>query len=366
MRHLALAVGIITTAWVLLALLTNMLVPRSTNLRLARVINAIVWRSAVAPLPMLRTYRQQDRWLAGAAPVAVLLQLVAYAIALIGTLGLMVWGTTTLSWTDAFYQSGATFTTLGIVVPSDSAGIVVTFIAAFLGLVLVAVFVGYLIGLYSSYGVRESLMVRLAAEAGEPAWGPEIVARSHSIGAEFGAVPVPDTWIDWVTQLRTAQQVTPVLGQFRSTSPARHWVISLLAVLDATALQAALRPDVLTATQIKLLAVGADTLRALAAGSGRDLSSIGELETSVVAALRGARAELGAAGLDAQEWAAGVARLVESGAATQQQLDDAGGRFCAIRALYADAAYALARAFHAVPAPWSGPRRRGDAPGVSR
>ena len=146
MRHLALVVGIVTTGWVLLAVLTNMLVPRSTNLHLARFINAVVWRFAVAPLPLLRTYRRQDRWLAGAAPVAVLLQLVAYAIALIITLGLIVFGTTSLPWSKSIYQSGATFTTLGIVVPSDTAGIIVTFVAAFLGLVLVAVFVGYLIG----------------------------------------------------------------------------------------------------------------------------------------------------------------------------------------------------------------------------
>lgn len=353
MRQLALVIGIIATGWVLLAVLTNMLVPRSTHLRLARVINAIVWRAAVAPLPLLRSYRRQDRWLAGAAPVAVLLQLVTYAVALILTLGMMVYGATTLTWSKSLYQSGATFTTLGIVEPSDSAGIVVTYIAAFLGLVLVAVFVGYLIGLYSSYGARESLMVRLAAEAGEPAWGPELVARSHALGAEFGSVPIPDAWIDWVTQLRTAQQVTPVLGQFRSTSSSRHWVVSLLAVLDAAALQAALRPQTVTAMQSKLIAVGADTLNALATGSGRDLSSIAGLEESVLAALGGARAELSAALLDATDWELGARRLLDAGVATAAELDDAVGRFCAMRSLYADAARSLARAFHAVPARWS-------------
>lgn len=357
MRSVALVVGVATTGWVLVALLTNMLVPRSTDLRLARTLNALVWRAAVAPLPLLRTYRRQDHWLAGAAPVAVLLQLVVYAVALIVTLGVFVYGTTDLSWSQALYQAGATFTTLGIVVPSDPAGIAVSFFAAFLGLVVIGVFVGYLISLYSAYNARESLMVRLATEAGDPAWGPELVARSHSLGAEFGSVPVADPWIDWVTQLRTAQQVTPVLGQFRSTSSTRHWVVSLLAVLDATALQAALRPAFVTAQQIKLLAVGADTFRALACASRRDLADIKEVEGSVLAAIGGTTCDLGEAQLTESEWEAGSRCIIETGAATSGALAEAQGRFCAIRALYAPSAHALAKSFHAVPAPWSGDRR---------
>ena len=357
MRSVALVAGVATTSWVLLALLTNMLVPRSTNLRLARTLNSLVWRAAVAPLPLLRTYRRQDRWLAGAAPVAVLLQLTIYAVALIFTLGLFVYGTTDLSWRQAFYQAGATFTTLGIVVPSDSAGTVVSFFAAFLGLVVIGVFVGYLISLYSAYNARESLMVRLATEAGDPAWGPELVARSHALGAKFGSVPVADPWIDWVTQLRTAQQVTPVLGQFRSTASTRHWVVSLLAVLDATALQAALRPASVSAPQIKLLAVGADTFRALACASGRDLAAIKEVESSVLAAMGGTTCGLSEALLTQSEWEAGSRCIIETGAATPGELAEAQGRFCAIRSLYATWAHALAESFHAVPAPWSGDRR---------
>ena len=355
MRPVALVVGVITTSWVLLALLTNMLVPRSTNLRLARALNALVWQAAVAPLSLLRTYPRQDRWLAGAAPVAVLLQLIAYAVALVLTLGLFVYGTTDLSWNQAFYQSGATFTTLGVVVPSDSAGTAVSFLAAFLGLVVIGIFVGYLISLYSAYNARESLMVRLATEAGEPAWGPELVARSHALGAEFGSVPAADRWIDWVTQLRTGQQVTPVLGQFRSTASTRHWVISLLAVLDATALQAALRPASITAQQIKLLAVGADTFRALASESGRDLADIKQVEGWVLAAMGGTRAELSEAQLTADEWEAGAQCMTETGAATSDEVAEARGRFCAIRSLYAASAHELAESFHAVPAPWSVP-----------
>lgn len=359
MRSVALIVGVAATGWVLLALLTNMLVPRSTNLRLARVLNALVWRAAVAPLPLLRTYRHQDRWLAGAAPVAVLLQLTVYAIALIVTLGLVVYGTTDLSWSRAYYQAGATFTTLGLVVPSDSAGVVVSFVAAFLGLVVIGVFVGYLISLYSAYNARENLMIRLAVEAGDPAWGPALVARSHALGAEIGSVPVADRWIDWVTQLRTGQQVTPVLGQFRSTAATRHWVISLLAVLDATALEAALRPTSVSAHQIKLLAVGADTFRVLASESGRDLSGVEQVEASVLAAMEGTTAYLSQAQLTADEWQAGSTCITEAGAATSDEMDEAQGRFCAIRSLYAPSAQALAEIFHAVPAPWSGARGRG-------
>lgn len=182
MRTLALVVGIVLTAATFLALCLAMLVPRHSEPLIARVINSITAGVADAPLRLLRTYWAQDRWLSGAAPIALLLQLTTYVVLLILTLGLVVYGTRDLDLVKSMFQSGATLTTLGIVEPVTVASAITTFVAAFLGLVVIAIFVGYLLALYGAHVDRESGMARAALLAGEPAWGPMMIARAELLG----------------------------------------------------------------------------------------------------------------------------------------------------------------------------------------
>jgi len=350
-----LILGLITTAWVVLAILTSMLTPRNTRSVMARVVSAVVQRLAELPLRLFRTYDAQDRWLAGVAPVIVLLQLIVYAIALIVTLGLIVYGSTELTWPQALYQSGATFTTLGIVEPVNDVSAVVTFVAAFLGLVVIAVFIGYLLAIYGAFIGRESLMARLATEAGEPAWGPEILVRGHLLRADPQQVPNCDTWTDWACQVRTGQGVMPVLGHFRSTSSSRHWVVSLLAVLDAAALQCALDPERADAAHVRLLTEGSLTL-AILSGAQRASRHNWQTELAIQRALGSNEGTLAGSRLTHEEWTVGSDHLVANGVATGEELEAACGRFSAVRQLYVEPAMLLARKLHAVPAPWSGAR----------
>lgn len=170
MRAVAAVLGVLSTLWVLKAMVQDMLVPRGTRALLARTLSASVNGVSRAPLSVLRTYGAQDRWIAGAAPASVLLQLVVYFTLVILTMGLVMYGVTDLSLGQSMYQSGASVTTLGMVEPVDDAGEVASFVAAFLGLVVVAVFIGNLMALYGAYVARESQMARLALLAGQPPW----------------------------------------------------------------------------------------------------------------------------------------------------------------------------------------------------
>jgi hypothetical protein len=170
-RLAALIAGILFTLWTFWAMVRAMLVPHGTVNVVARSVQWGVGAMARVPLRLMSSYSMRDRWLAGVA---------VYATILIFTLGLIVFGLTDLTLGDSLYQSGSTFTTLGIVEPVNVPSAITTFIAAFLGLIVIAIFVGYLMGTYSAYVGRESQMARIAMVAGEPAWGPQILIRGRS------------------------------------------------------------------------------------------------------------------------------------------------------------------------------------------
>lgn len=368
MRVAALIAGIVLTAAAFFALCQAMLIPRRSTSWIVRGVNGSVAAIAKAPLPLFRSYQAQDRWLSGAAPISVLLQLVVYVIILILTMGLVIYGTTDLSLNDAMYQSGSTVTTLGIVEPVNEASTIASFVAAFLGLVVIAVFVGYLMALYGAYVQRESGMARAAMLAGEPAWGPMFLVRGQMLGLPADALPDASIWLDWLCVTRLNQQVNPVLMEFRSTSSRRHWVTTTLAVLDAAALQVSIREGTPDPRHVQLLTEGTVTLWAIVgeyanAGAGAEVragaaaSHNGDLERIILNVLQGLRSSEqtgGDCGVTRAEFDEALAMFGDQVVVSP---DVAWDRFRMIRSMYFSTAAGLAKRLHAVPAPWSGPRK---------
>ena len=134
MRALLLLIGIALTAGTVLAMVKSMLMPRASRSLVADAIHRGIGAVVRAPIGLLRSYGGQDRWLALAPPIAILLELATYVAVLIASLGLVVYGTTDLTFGQALYQSGSTLTTLGIVEPVNVASAITVYIAAFLEL----------------------------------------------------------------------------------------------------------------------------------------------------------------------------------------------------------------------------------------
>ena len=362
MRTVILFIGIILTTATVLAMIQSMLMPRASRSIVAHAITHAVSAVLRSPIHLLRTYRAQDRWLAFAPPVAILLELAAYVSVLIVSLGLVVYGVTDLSLGQAFYQSGSTLTTLGIVEPVNVPSAITVYIAAFLGLVVIAIFIGYLMALSSAYAERESAMVRIASLAGEPAWGPMILLRAQRIGLPLAAAPDTNAWIDWVSTTRMNEQISPALALLRSTSHRRHWAVTLLAVLDAVALRSVITTEPPAPDDIQLLAVGAIALDVLAhAPQDSDGTTNWSLEEQVLEALNLPLEQLpepttAAVGVAAGDFAAAIDGLRRSGIAITVDEDAIWRRFATLRATYYTSAAAIAERLQAVPAPWSGPR----------
>ena len=355
MRIASFVLGTVLTLGILLAVVQAMLVPRGSHSIVARSVNRVVSSAADLPLSWFRSYDAQDRWLAGAAPVTLLLQLVVYVAMLIGSMGLVMFGMTKLDLVDSMYQSGSTLTTLGIVQPITDASAIATFVAAFFGLVLIAIFIGYLMALYSSFVERESQTASLSLVSGEPAWGPEILARSKFLGVEDGLALDNNDWISWTCDLRLNLHVNPVLANFRSTTSNCHWAVSLLAVLDATALRLALDGEKPDAGAIRLLAEGSITFVELAERQGHRVHTL-QLERKLIAAIGGTAPEGADPCIDHDDWLVAINELRAANVELPADLDRAEQTFLAIRSLYASSAQEVASRFHAVRSPWTGDR----------
>ncbi len=356
MRTACLVLGIVLTACVVFTMVQSMLIPRVRRRPVSRSVLAAVRLIVRGPLALVRSYPAQDRWLSGVAGLALLLQLVVYITLLILTMGLVVFGSSPLSLGDSMYQSGATVTTLGIVQPVDEASTVACFVAAFLGLVAIAVFIGYLMAIYGDYGSRESPMARLSLLAGEPAWGPQIIARAHALGLPTRPIPDVDTWIGWTCDLRVNQLVNPVLSWFRSTSSHRHWCISLLALLDATAMQVSATDDQPDAQSVMLITEGTLTLSALLHPSSRAVPRACNWDLERILLNSDCVIEGSDPGLTREQWNEAIEYLVAVGVPAPADRDQAWRRFATIRSFYAPLAQQIALRLHAVPAAWSGPR----------
>ena len=348
--------GTIFALLIFASVVDAMLISRSTRSRLDGLINSVVLSVAEAPLRLMRKYQTRDRWLTGVAPVSMLIQLSIYAFLFILALGLMIYGTTDLDFWNSMYQSGSTFTTLGIVEPTNAPSAIISFIAAFLGLVVIAVFIGYLLSLYGMYADRETAMARLSSAAGEPAWGPEILARISTLQRDVHGSFGSTVWVDWITQIRMNTGVNPVLALFRSTSSQRHWVISMLAVIDAASIRLALGSPQNLANDINLVTEGAVTLGHL---NHHSLSSW-EIEKDLLAIAQEKKPSAvspESAGLTSDELTVGFDELVKTGVLPESQRSAVESRFIHIRAHYFADAYALAYKHHAIRAPWSGTRK---------
>lgn len=358
MRTLSLILGVVLTAGVTIAAIASMVVPRTTRTGLAHLVTKVVLGTLRLPLRFLRTFRSQDRWLRLAAPISVLVQLAIFVALIIAGVALIVFGQTELTWKQAAWQAAATVTTLGTTEAVNWSSAMTSALGAFLGLVVIAVFMGYLVGLYSAYVARESLMARFAQVAGEPAWGPMVLARSQILAGDPADALDCAEWTSWMTDVRLGQQASPVLAHFRSPDPMRHWTISVLSMLDAISLALAMGVVTERAPAIRCVSEGTITLRVLQRQGNSAEMTNWQVERTVLGIIDGTISadSTSTASIDDDSWEAAVTLLMDSGVADRPTLDASRAKFEALRSLYVDDATDIARHLHAVRAPWSGGR----------
>jgi hypothetical protein len=351
--------ALVIVAWT--SVLGTLFVPRRKGNWLTRRTDRIVnwaftvaadWianRAFIVDTGPLEAWKQRERVLTAQGPTSLIVQFVAWlGLSFIG-FTLLVWPFLTDGITRALTIVGSSMTGVGLPEPTGTVPPVILFAAAASGLVIVAPQIAYLPTLYGAYNRRETDVSVLDERAGVPAWGPELLARTHyALGAGASTLKtLPDLykeWERWAVDVADTHSAYPPLVRFRSPRPLTSWVTSLLAVLDSAALFLALAPHSAPKVPARLcLRSGLICLDRVARSMGFDLPEEPD--------------PAGDTSLTYQEFLDAVDRLRAVDFPIERDPADAWPDFIGWRVNYEAAAYAVAQAIDAVPALWSGPRR---------
>jgi hypothetical protein len=150
-------------------------------------------------------------------------------------------------------------------------------------------------------------------------------------------------WELWAAEVTESHTTYPVLLLFRSPEPWFNWIIGLLAVLDAGAMQLALCPTTAPSTTRLCLRMGFTLFNRIARSLGYPVDDDPDPDGEIT--------------LTYEEFASAVEKLVLVGFPVERSPEDAWPHFRGWRINYEASAYRLADAFTAPLAPWSGVRR---------
>lgn len=378
-----------------ISLMRTVVIPRTLHSAISSGVGRLVIATSFGIARLRRDYVKRDAVLAWAGPSIIVLQLITWLVCYLVSYGLLLYGTGSNDLGSAMRQAGSSLFTLGFADVNTEDQTVIDFFAAATGPIVIALMIGFLPTIYSSYLDRETSVTALSVTAGEPAWGPELLSRHALSGNIDQATAEFQQWTTLSAGIRMSHSMYPVLLWVRSARPYRHYVVSMLAILDAATLVVSLTKSLDRRPAFQLLMQGGQTLEVLYALVARERSWIQRMRLfrrasgrsrrdlerrlpgwnrKIIAvelasdkdALLGFSAdtvtflqdhERSTIDLTRADFDKAVEKLRQSGFPIEREPDEAWHTFCAARSRYEYAAYALCEILDAPPAPWSGPRR---------
>jgi hypothetical protein len=306
------------------------------------IVNRSVHYTFVNLSRMAKTYEGKDSILAPTAPVALVAQLLFWAASLVVGFALMLL-LTTHNFAQALTQALTSLFTVGSIHTGGIANTGIDIAAGATWVVIVALQIAYLPSLYNSFSRREALVTMLESRAGSPAWGPEIIARHQLVGITDALPQLYSDWEEWAAEVTESHTTYPVLLLFRSPEPWLNWIVGLLAVLDAGAMQLALNPTTAPSQTRLCLRMGFTLFNRIAGSLGYKVDADPDPDGDIQ--------------LTFEEFESAVDKLVENGYPIERSAQEAWPHFKGWRINYETSAYKLADTFTAPLAPWSGTRR---------
>ncbi len=337
-RVVALIAGIalvLATAW---SVFTALVVPRVTSSPAMRMLARGLGGSARAISPKLPNYETRDRVLSFVGPAAMVLLFVLWLCFIVLGVALIEWWAAGVNFVTALGISGSSVFTLGIVSSSNAGPRAMEVIAAGIGLLVVALEIAYLPALYNQFSTRETEVTLLEARGGNPAWGPEILARHFWLDTMDELPPLYSDWERWAAAVSESHANYPALLWFRSPVSTRSWLVGLTAMMDSAALYHATSPAQ-TPRQARLcLSMGINCLRSMA----RALQIPYDDDPLPTAGIR----------LSRQEFDEGFRRLEAVNFPAERDADEAWRNFVGWRVNYEPIVDALTAIIVPPPAPW--------------
>lgn len=396
-RGAATIIGLFILFATSVSLMRTVVIPRSLRSMISDAVSTFVIKASVLLSRTRRSYRGRDSVLAWAGPTIILLQLITWLFLFLLAYGFLIYGVGGRDYFASLTQAGSSLFTLGFASAANTDQTIVDFFAAATGPIVIALMIGFLPTIYSTYLEREVDVTMLSAMGGEPSWGPEFLCR-HALADSVDTLP--DTfarWSRWASALRLTHVTYPVLVWVRSGRGTRHYAVSLLAVMDAAALKVALNKSLPRTQSFGLLLHGAQAFevlyvivfmkrpwrtripiagmflsrppvefvhnralpkwnnRLLAIEKAAGIDAARSLDADAVTAL--ARGEAHKLRVTREHFDVAVDVIRRSGFPIDRDVDEAWEQFQIIRSRYEFTAYEICRALDATPAPWSGDRK---------
>lgn len=344
---LAAVAGAVVVVYVWSSVVRTLVVPRGLRSRLTLVAQKGTIGCFRLVADRLRSFEARDRILAWAAPLSILVTLVFWIIGFVLGYWLLLVGVSSESVGTDAREGASALLALTFIGEARTSLTVVDLVAAATGPVVIGLLVGYLPTLYASYSRRETDVTMLEARAGEPNWGPEILARHASIDSLDALDGFFRDWERWAADISESHTNYPVLVFVRSARPLRNWLVGMISVMDAAALQLALSPAHAQSPARNALRMGFVCLRDIATTVRIPYDPDPNPDDDIA--------------LTYEDFLAAVARLERAGYPMERSPEEAWPHFRGWRINYESIAYVLADRIDAVPAPWTGARRRGEA-----
>jgi hypothetical protein len=353
LRWFGFAAGVVILAGSTVSVVGTLVVPRGIDSRVSRGCENVVDRAFLLATRRVRDFAVRDRVLAWQAPVSLLVRLAVWIGLLVIGYGLVLLPMVTDSLAHPFSEAGSSIFTLGYAAPTNTSSTTVDYIAAYTGLVVVGLQVGYLPTLYAAFNRRETQVTLLISRAGVPAWGLEILARTRWGIYDGDTRPVLnelfDAWERWSAEVAESHTTYLTLVRLRSPRLLSHWLTSVLAVLDAAALHLALAPESEPKQSSRLcLRMGFVALNQIARTMRIPVDEDPDPDTEI--------------SIPYAEFEAAVAMLTRLDYPIERTAAQAWPHFRGWRVNYDTVALALAKALDAPPALWSGDRRWPSTP----
>jgi hypothetical protein len=239
---------------------------------------------------------------------------------------------------DVLYFAGTSLLTIGFgdIVGRTAGPRLVSVLAGLAGLSMLSLTTAYLFAIFGSFQTRETFVVTVAARAGAPPSGVNLLAIA---GYSRTRDDLPRLMIDaqrWSAQVMESHLAYPVLAFFRSSHDDQSWIGTLGTLLDAATL-------LMT------------TVEGHPDGQARIMYNVGRHATRDLAVYFQAGTDDKSVGIERSEFDHACERLVAAGYELQNR-DEAWLRFSELRATYASHLNELARTFAIPPISWIGDR----------
>jgi hypothetical protein len=181
------------------------------------------------------SYQERDRAMAFFAPVALLALPPTWIFLITVGYTFMFWSVGYGDWVRSFEVSGSSVLTLGFVAVNKFPEYLLTFSAAIIGLMLIAILIAYLPTIYGAFQRREQMVNMLEVRAGSPPTAWEMIARYHRIHGLENLSDQWRAWELWFVDIEESHTSIFAVVFFRSTQPDRSWITAAGAILDAAA-----------------------------------------------------------------------------------------------------------------------------------